>query len=316
MARKATDAAAPDRRAGRARPRRGHRQRRRDRGAGPARQQVRARSSRAKRRCSVAAPGWMPVCRSSIRASRDDWHRQDGDRVSADQVLCESRGPARSHADGRAHRAQLPADTVRHRHGHAPLRRCRGRHRLPHPRHPQDDAGPALAQKYAVRCGGGTTTAWACTTGPDQGEPHRRGRLDRRGGRHRARRPPGNSVEVEVETLAELEQAFAAGADRIMLDEFVARRHARGGRAATAHQGRSARGLRQRPRWRRSGRSRKPAWTSSRSAASPSTCAPSTCRCASPERRSPQPLTAFSTRCGWRCRSPARSRRRGWSASG
>ncbi len=31
-------------------------------------------------------------------------------------------------------------------------------------RHPQDDARPPSLEKYAVRCGGGSTTAWACTT--------------------------------------------------------------------------------------------------------------------------------------------------------
>ncbi|MCB1707681.1 MAG: nicotinate-nucleotide diphosphorylase (carboxylating), partial [Halioglobus sp.] len=31
---------------------------------------------------------------------------------------------------------------------------------------------------------------------------------------------PGKPVEVEVETLAELEQALAAGCDRVMLDNF------------------------------------------------------------------------------------------------
>ena len=51
---------------------------------------------------------------------------------------------------------------------------------------------------------------------------------------------PGVSVEVEVESLAELEQAFAAGADLVMLDELslpdmreaVRRRDAGAGRAS------------------------------------------------------------------------------------
>ena len=64
-------------------------------------------------------------------------------------------GPARGAAGRRAHRAQLPRPPLRHRHPHRPLRRGGGRHRRPHPRHPQDDAWAARLEKAAVAAGGG-----------------------------------------------------------------------------------------------------------------------------------------------------------------
>jgi nicotinate-nucleotide pyrophosphorylase (carboxylating) len=81
--------------------------------------------------------------------------------------------------------------------------------------------GLRSAQKYAVLCGGG--------------QNHRMGLYDRvlikenhiaaagsLSGAIRAARAhaPGLTVEVEVESLAELEEAIAAAADIVMLDEF------------------------------------------------------------------------------------------------
>jgi nicotinate-nucleotide pyrophosphorylase (carboxylating) len=98
--------------------------------------------------------------------------------------------------------------------------------------------GLRSAQKYAVRCGGG--------------DNHRMGLYDRvlikenhiaaagslTGAIEAARRSaPGLTVEVEVESLAELEEALSARPDIILLDEFSAAdmtsavrlNHARGG---------------------------------------------------------------------------------------
>ncbi|WP_341502945.1 carboxylating nicotinate-nucleotide diphosphorylase [Gallaecimonas sp. GXIMD4217] len=83
--------------------------------------------------------------------------------------------------------------------------------------------GHRLAQKYAVKCGGGAN--------------HRVGLFDAflikenhilaAGGIQEAvqqahRIAPGKPVEVEVESIQELEQALQAGADVIMLDNFQA----------------------------------------------------------------------------------------------
>ncbi len=54
-----------------------------------------------------------------------------------------------------------------------------------------------------------------------------------------ARRPPGVPVEVECASLADVEEALAAGAERLLLDNMDAGAAARGGGA-----GRRARGAR------------------------------------------------------------------------
>jgi nicotinate-nucleotide pyrophosphorylase (carboxylating) len=82
--------------------------------------------------------------------------------------------------------------------------------------------GLRLAQKYAVRCGGGAN--------------HRIGLYDAvlikenhiaavgsvaEAVRLAKRNAPTVMIEVEVETLAELKEALASDADRIMLDDFA-----------------------------------------------------------------------------------------------
>lgn len=150
-----------------------------------------------------------------------EWRVKDGDRVGPDQVLFEMRGPARSLLT--AERAALNwlqtlsgvatvcagyADKV----AHTGVRLLDTRKTLP---------GLRLALKYAVTCGGcfnhriGLWDAFlikenhiaACgSIAKAVSEAHRIA--------------PGRPVEVETESLDELEQALSAGADIIMLDEF------------------------------------------------------------------------------------------------
>jgi nicotinate-nucleotide pyrophosphorylase (carboxylating) len=149
------------------------------------------------------------------------WQVQDGERVSPNQVLFTLQGPARALLSGErsalnflqtlsavATRSQHYADLVQ---GTA-VKLLDTRKTLP---------GLRLAQKYAVTCGG-------CHN-------HRIGLYDAFlikenhiaacGGIAQAVQAahniaPGKPVQVEVESLAELEQALAAGADIIMLDEL------------------------------------------------------------------------------------------------
>lgn len=149
------------------------------------------------------------------------WQVRDGERVSPNQVLFTLDGPARALLSGErsalnflqtlsavATRSQHYADLVQ---GTA-VKLLDTRKTLP---------GLRLAQKYAVTCGG-------CHN-------HRIGLYDAFlikenhiaacGGIAQAVQAahniaPGKPVEVEVESLAELEQALAAGADIIMLDEL------------------------------------------------------------------------------------------------
>ena len=150
-----------------------------------------------------------------------EWQVQDGDSVAANQLLCRLNGPARSLLTGErtalnflqtlSGTATITDHYVQHLSGsHTQL--LDTRKTLP---------GLRLAQKYAVRCGGG--------------QNHRIGLFDAflikenhiaaAGGISQAvqqahRNFPGKPVEVEVESLAELEQALAAGATIIMLDNF------------------------------------------------------------------------------------------------
>ncbi len=150
-----------------------------------------------------------------------DWRAREGDRVAAGATLCELRGPARAILTGERCALNFlqtlsgTATTTR-RHAQAVAgTNCRildTRKTVP---------GLRLAQKYAVRCGGGHN--------------HRLGLYDRvlikenhivaagsiPAAIHAARRlVPGIEVEVEVETLAEFAQALAEAPDYIMLDEF------------------------------------------------------------------------------------------------
>ncbi|ELS40543.1 MULTISPECIES: carboxylating nicotinate-nucleotide diphosphorylase [Pseudomonas] len=149
------------------------------------------------------------------------WQVTDGDRVSPNQALFHLEGPARSLLTGErsalnflqmlsgvATRAQYFADMV----AGTQVKLLDTRKTLP---------GLRMAQKYAVTCGG-------CHN-------HRIGLYDAFlikenhiaacGGIAQAveaahRIAPGKPVEVEVESLGELQQALDAGADIIMLDEL------------------------------------------------------------------------------------------------
>lgn len=149
------------------------------------------------------------------------WEHQDGDKVTADTLLCTLTGSARSILSGE--RAALnflqtlsaTATATRRYVDLVAHTRCRildTRKTLP---------GLRIAQKYAVLCGGGTN--------------HRIGLYDRvlikenhimaagsiTAAIQQARKlHPGILVEVETENLQELAEAVAASADIIMLDEY------------------------------------------------------------------------------------------------
>ena len=150
-----------------------------------------------------------------------DWRAREGDRVAAGATLCELRGPARAILTGERcalNFLQTLSGTATTTSAYVEAVRGTGctildtRKTVP---------GLRLAQKYAVRCGGGHN--------------HRLGLYDRvlikenhivaagsiPAAIHAARRlAPGIEVEVEVETLAEFAQALAEAPDFIMLDEF------------------------------------------------------------------------------------------------
>lgn len=150
------------------------------------------------------------------------WHLHDGDRAEANQVLFELEGTARSLLTGErtalnfvqtlsgtasisAHYSALVADTG--------VQLLDTRKTLP---------GLRRAQKYAVLCGGGHNHRFGLYDAFLIKENH----IAACGGIAQAvdaarLLAPEKPVEVEVETLTQLEEALIAQADIVMLDNFA-----------------------------------------------------------------------------------------------
>jgi nicotinate-nucleotide pyrophosphorylase (carboxylating) len=150
-----------------------------------------------------------------------DWRAADGDRIEPNQVLCTLRGPARplltgertalnflQMLSGTATLARRFADTV----AGTGATILDTRKTLP---------GLRLAQKYAVRCGGCQNHRIGLFDAVLIKENHIMAAGSITNAIAAARRlHPGVTVEVEVENLAELEEALAARPDIVMLDNF------------------------------------------------------------------------------------------------
>ena len=149
------------------------------------------------------------------------WHAADGDAVAPGQLLLVAEGPARALLTGE----RTALNFLQTLSGTATAARryaaaiagtgCRildTRKTLP---------GLRLAQKYAVRCGGGRNHRLGLYDGILIKENHiaAAGSIAAAVGAAR-RLGAAVPVEVEVETLAELDEAFAADADLALLDEF------------------------------------------------------------------------------------------------
>ncbi|MBS0395017.1 MAG: carboxylating nicotinate-nucleotide diphosphorylase [Proteobacteria bacterium] len=149
------------------------------------------------------------------------WHADDGATVSPGAPLFEAEGPARPLLTGERtalNFLQMLSGTATAARRYVEAVRGTGcrildtRKTLP---------GLRLAQKYAVRCGGGTNHRLGLYDGILIKENHIAAAGSIAAAVAAARRVGGGvPVEVEVETLEELEQAFAAQADLALLDEF------------------------------------------------------------------------------------------------
>jgi nicotinate-nucleotide pyrophosphorylase (carboxylating) len=166
------------------------------------------------------------------------WQAADGAALTAGQVIFEIAGPARAVLTGERtalNFLQLLSGTATVTRGFADAvagTACRildTRKTLP---------GLRSAQKYAVRCGGGHNHRMGLYDRVLIKENHIAAAGSLTGAIGAARRSaPGLTVEVEVESLAELEEALNARPDIIMLDEFstadmtsaVRLNHSRGG---------------------------------------------------------------------------------------
>lgn len=172
----------------------------------------------------LAGAAWAEACfRSLDPEARVEWPCADGSRFARGDTLCKVTGEARAvlsaersalnflqtlSGTATATAAYVAAIAGTH---------CRildTRKTLP---------GLRYAQKYAVRAGGGSNHRMGLFDAVLVKENHiaAAGGIGPAVAAARAL-APALMVEVEVENLRELEQALAAGADRIMLDEFNA----------------------------------------------------------------------------------------------
>jgi nicotinate-nucleotide pyrophosphorylase (carboxylating) len=149
------------------------------------------------------------------------WHAGDGDRITANSVVCEVSGPARGlltaersalnflqTLSGTATLTQTYADKIKHT-------RCKildTRKTIPQLR---------VAQKYAVLCGGGSNHRIGLFDAFLIKENHLAACGGIANAVARAREMQSHKfLEVEVENLQQLQQALDAGVDRVLLDNF------------------------------------------------------------------------------------------------
>ncbi len=149
------------------------------------------------------------------------WRARDGDRVTANSIVCEVSGPARGlltaersalnflqTLSGTATLAQIYADKIKHTH-------CKildTRKTIPQLR---------IAQKYAVMCGGGSNHRIGLFDAFLIKENHLAASDGIANAVSRAREMhPDKFLEVEVESLEQLQQAIDAGVERALLDNF------------------------------------------------------------------------------------------------
>lgn len=165
---------------------------------------------------------WFGKVMASVDARIDvRWHYREGDRMAADSVVCRMRGPARALLtaernalnflqllSGVATATRRYVDAI----AHTRTSILDTRKTLP---------GLRLAQKYAVRVGGGANQRLALYDGILIKENH----IAAAGGVGAAMDAAhalqsGVSIQIEVETLEQLETALAHGATSILLDNF------------------------------------------------------------------------------------------------
>jgi nicotinate-nucleotide pyrophosphorylase (carboxylating) len=170
----------------------------------------------------LAGSAWFDACFRRLDPQvQIAWCAHDGERIAPGSVVCQLSGNARSLVSAErsalnflqllSGTATTTAQYVAAVAGTA-VRVLDTRKTVP---------GLRLAQKYAVRCGGGHNHRIGLYDAILVKENH----IIAAGGiaaavRAARRLHPELLLEVEVENLDELEQALQAGADRIMLDNF------------------------------------------------------------------------------------------------
>ncbi|MBK9608156.1 MAG: carboxylating nicotinate-nucleotide diphosphorylase [Betaproteobacteria bacterium] len=183
----------------------------------------------AREACVVCGiPYFDEVMRQVDPATRVTWHAQEGDLVAPKATLCSIAGMARALLT--AERVALnflqmlsatATATQRHVAAVAGTRAkvVDTRKTIP---------GLRLAQKYAVRVGGGANHRIGLFDGILIKENHimAAGGIVAALAAARAAAQPGTMIQIEVETLVQLEKALDAGATLILLDNFTPERMA------------------------------------------------------------------------------------------
>lgn len=170
----------------------------------------------------IAGIPWFDACfRHMDPAAEIHWHAVDGQRVAPGSIICRLAGQARALVSAERtalNFLQLLSATATQTAAYVAAVAGTGtrlldtRKTLP---------GLRVAQKYAVRCGGGHNQRMGLYDAILVKENH----IIAAGGIAAAvtaarRLHPSLMLEVEVENLDELAQAIDAGVDRIMLDNF------------------------------------------------------------------------------------------------
>jgi nicotinate-nucleotide pyrophosphorylase (carboxylating) len=171
---------------------------------------------------TMAGRPWVDeVCRQVDPDIHIEWLADDGDEVAADGSICTLQGPARSILAAErtalnflqllSATATVTAEYVRAVGG----TKCKildTRKTIP---------GLRLAQKYAVKCGGGVNHRIGLYDAILIKENHIASAGSIGAAVDTARRLRiGMPVEVEVESIAELREALAVNAERMLLDNF------------------------------------------------------------------------------------------------
>ena len=197
----------------------------------------------------------MVVCggaglRARVRAPRRVARRSrstsaDGARAEREAAALDGAGPRALHPDGRARRAQPRPAHVRRRDPDADVRRRRPRRRArrasPTPARRRRASAPSSATPSASAAATTTATTSAPRSSSRTTTSRRAAACARPSSARAPRAPHTAKIECEVDSLEQLDEALAAGADIVLLDNMPTRRRARG-RGAHAR-ARAARGL-------------------------------------------------------------------------
>ncbi|HET9818638.1 MAG TPA: carboxylating nicotinate-nucleotide diphosphorylase [Rhodanobacteraceae bacterium] len=170
----------------------------------------------------LAGSAWAGECFLQLDPDvRIQWQAEDGGRLEPDAVLCRIEGNARALVAGERNALNF----LQTLSGTATVTReyvdaIAGTHaKILDTR--KTIPGLRLAQKYAVRCGGGHNHRIGLFDAILIKENHVAAAGGIANAVHAARAAnPEVLLECEVESLAELREAIEAGADRVLLDEF------------------------------------------------------------------------------------------------